>query len=213
MSKHTSETCARLGCHDGRFLSRHHVCQCADEAYDRLHGVDGHTQADRGVALPGFATDRLFDQRDDAIERARRYRLAWLSAQRRANRGWLNYHAAIGILDATDREGVGTGAGEDATGQDTGTAWVTRSVDCPEAPAQAHPLAATDLPGVACFDHRWVGVVRDCMRCDVDPPRKASDSSRVALEVLAQLSGRSTDGRLRDAIALVRSALWDEVEP
>lgn len=33
---------------------------------------------------------------------------------------------------------VGTGAGEGATGQDTGTAWVTRSADCPEAPAQAH---------------------------------------------------------------------------
>lgn len=37
-------------------------------------------------------------------------------------------------------EGVGTGAGEGATGQDIGTAWVTRSADCPEAPAQAHPL-------------------------------------------------------------------------
>lgn len=36
---------------------------------------------------------------------------------------------------------VGTGADEGATGQDTGTAWVTRSTDCPEAPAQAH------LPG------------------------------------------------------------------
>lgn len=35
--------------------------------------------------------------------------------------------------------GVGTGAGEGATGRDTGTAWVTRSKDCPEAPAQAHP--------------------------------------------------------------------------
>jgi hypothetical protein len=41
-------------------------------------------------------------------------------------------------------EGVGTGAGEGATGQDTGTAWVTRSTDCPEAPAQAHPLAEPD---------------------------------------------------------------------
>lgn len=40
----------------------------------------------------------------------------------------------------TDSEEVGTGAGEGATGQDTGTAWVTRSTDCPEAPAQAHPL-------------------------------------------------------------------------
>jgi hypothetical protein len=41
---------------------------------------------------------------------------------------------------------VGTGAGEGATGQDTGTAWVTRSTDCPEAPAQAHPLAEPDAP-------------------------------------------------------------------
>lgn len=46
----------------------------------------------------------------------------------------------------TDREGVGTGAGEGATGQDTGTAWVTRSADCPEAPAQAHPLATAAPP-------------------------------------------------------------------
>jgi hypothetical protein len=39
-------------------------------------------------------------------------------------------------------EGVGTGAGEGAPRQDTGSAWVTRSADCPEAPAQAHPLRA-----------------------------------------------------------------------
>lgn len=42
---------------------------------------------------------------------------------------------------------VGTGAGEGATGQDTGTAWVTRSADCPEAPAQAH------LPGPGASEH------------------------------------------------------------
>lgn len=40
---------------------------------------------------------------------------------------------------------VGTGAGEGATGQDTGTAWVTRSTDCPEAPAQAHLPALTEV--------------------------------------------------------------------
>lgn len=44
--------------------------------------------------------------------------------------------------DETSGE-VGTGAGEGATGQDTGTAWGTRSEDCPEAPAQAH-LSAPD---------------------------------------------------------------------
>lgn len=41
-------------------------------------------------------------------------------------------------------EGVGTGAGEGAPRQDTGSAWVTRSADCPEAPAQAHPLAPSE---------------------------------------------------------------------
>ena len=40
----------------------------------------------------------------------------------------------------TKPEGVGTGAGEGAPRQDTASAWVTRSTDCPEAPAQAHPL-------------------------------------------------------------------------
>lgn len=43
------------------------------------------------------------------------------------------------ISPAKTVEGVGTGADEGATGQDTGTAWVTRSTGCPEAPAQAHP--------------------------------------------------------------------------
>ena len=47
---------------------------------------------------------------------------------------------------STDREGVGTGAGEGAPRQDTGSAWVTRSADCPEAPAQAHPLARHERP-------------------------------------------------------------------
>lgn len=54
-----------------------------------------------------------------------------------------------------DSEEVGTGAGEGATGQDTGTAWVTRSADCPEAPAQAHPLGPdgfTRLAGDAAYD-------------------------------------------------------------
>lgn len=250
MNTHTSETCSRLGCHDGRFLSRHHFCECyvdeapksvltdaerealADACEDIPPGVhamrvaDALTTAVEGIvaarvemagALPEFATERLFDQRDAAIDQRRRYRRAWMSARRRANRGWLNYHAAIGILDATDRGEVGTGAGGDGDpAQTEATLRVNRSVDCPEAPAQAHPLAATDLPEVACFDHREVGVVRDCMRCDtarLDPPRKKSDSSHdIALEVLARLSEQSTDGRLRDAIALVRSALWDEVE-
>lgn len=46
--------------------------------------------------------------------------------------------------DTKDREGVGTGAGGGATGQDTGTAWDTRSTGCPEDRAQAHLLASPD---------------------------------------------------------------------
>ena len=42
-------------------------------------------------------------------------------------------------------EGVGTGAGEGMPRQDTGSAWVTRSADCPEAPAQAHFQAASRI--------------------------------------------------------------------
>lgn len=57
---------------------------------------------------------------------------------------------------------VGTGAGEGATGQDTGTAWVTRSEDCPEAPAQAHLPAGE----VAC--PRCGGSMRFC-ECMDDP--------------------------------------------
>jgi hypothetical protein len=50
---------------------------------------------------------------------------------------------------------VGTGAGDGATGQDTGTAWVNRSTDCPEAPAQAHllgPDGFTRLAGDEAYD-------------------------------------------------------------
>lgn len=46
--------------------------------------------------------------------------------------------------DTKDREEVGTGAGGGATGQDTGTAWDTRSTGCPEDRAQAHLLASPD---------------------------------------------------------------------
>lgn len=119
----------------------------------------GTPARDQGDPLPMFAAERLFDQRDEGIEKARRYRLAWLSARRRANRGWLNYHAAVGALDATDPQGV------------------------------------------------------PCPRCDLDAPRGKPVSSHYAsLNALAELSGRSTDGRLRDAIARVRDALWDELE-
>lgn len=39
------------------------------------------------------------------------------------------------------RDTVGTGAGEASTGQDAGSDGVTRSMDCPEAPAQAHRVS------------------------------------------------------------------------
>lgn len=39
-----------------------------------------------------------------------------------------------------------------------------------------------------------------------------AETTRIALDALTGLSERSTDGRLRDAIATVRSALWDEME-
>lgn len=64
-----------------------------------------------------------------------------------------------------DSEGVGTGAGEGATGQDTGTAWVTRSEDCPEAPAQAHPLGPdgfTPLATVAAYRAAFYRVLERC---------------------------------------------------
>lgn len=35
---------------------------------------------------------------------------------------------------------------------------------------------------------------------------------RAALNVLSDLSARSTDGRLRDSIARVRDALWDDLD-
>jgi len=87
-----------------------------------------------------------------------------------------------------NRGGVGTGAGEGATGQDTGTAWVTRSVDCPEAPAQAHPLACNCAPGICAegdecceslncraisgCDHDWLdrpeSDTRECLICGAE---------------------------------------------
>jgi len=63
---------------------------------------------------------------------------------------WVDPEDLRAVLAAHDDpprpEGVGTGAGEGAPRQDTGSARVTRSADCPEAPAQAHPLAADDPP-------------------------------------------------------------------
>ena len=60
---------------------------------------------------------------------------------------------------------VGTGAGEGATGQDTGTAWVTRSEDCPEAPAQAHLSAADDSDAALCPCGEPIGHAHHCGSC------------------------------------------------
>lgn len=95
-------------------------------------------------------------------------------------------------VDSTPRpEGVGTGAGEGATGQDTGTAWVTRSTDCPEAPDQAHPLAPqpTTTPAWAClacrgeeaqFDAEWLTAPCDAHRASTPsedrPPCRWSET-------------------------------------
>jgi hypothetical protein len=69
------------------------------------------------------------------------------------------------VREALDesRGEVGTGAGEGAPGQDTGSAWVTRSTDCPEAPAQAHLPACNCVPGICaegdecCESHDCLG--------------------------------------------------------
>lgn len=106
MSSHSVQTCTQLGCHDGRYLSRDHLCVCAEIAW-----------ADTTAALEVLA--RLSERSTNGRLRDS------IAAVRSA------------LWDGLDGE-VGTGAGEGATGQDTGTARVTRSVDCPEAPAQAH---------------------------------------------------------------------------
>lgn len=66
-------------------------------------------------------------------------------------------HPAPPSEDCPTGEGVGTGADEGAPGQGTGSAWVTRSADCPEAPAQAHPLA----PAVTDSDCAQCGATDD----------------------------------------------------
>lgn len=55
-------------------------------------------------------------------------------------------HTTPGFVRPPDpqTEGVGTGAGGGASGQDTGAAWDNRSEGCPEDPAQAHPLTPAD---------------------------------------------------------------------
>lgn len=83
-------------------------------------------------------------------------------------------------------EGVGTGAGEGATGQDTGTARVTRSEDCPEAPAQAHPLGPDGFTPLAPES--------------VENARRAEQAERRAEDAEAEVE------RLRDVLAEVRRA-------
>jgi hypothetical protein len=60
----------------------------------------------------------------------------------RRNREWMAaFLAAATVRQEQAAEGVGTGAGGgDDPALTEATSWVNRSVDCPEAPAQAHPL-------------------------------------------------------------------------
>lgn len=164
----------------------------ADEAYDRLHGVDGHTQAatprytswrgircrhegcaEFGICLVGpplppaldmarkaEQAERRTEDAEAEVERLRdvvaQVRRAFdlqcppMSAEKYTDRGaWMAHSWWNTVLGGILNRGeVGTGAGEGATGQDTGIAWVTRSTDCPKAPAQAH------LPGPYC---EWCG--------------------------------------------------------
>ncbi|MGB4345786.1 MAG: hypothetical protein WBJ21_05250, partial [Burkholderiaceae bacterium] len=143
----------------------------ADEAYDRLHGLDGCAQTpaqalrdaarffevEMSRAWGGAATWFTTGERvADLVAICLREHASDLDADRvagvlvcgqhvpLARDGDCNcdyWHSKHRSHCATNYpEGVGTGADEGAAGQDTGTAWVTRSADCPEAPAQARPL-------------------------------------------------------------------------
>jgi hypothetical protein len=83
-------------------------------------------------------------------------------------------------------EGVGTGAGDGATGQVTGAAWVNRSTDCPEAPAQAHPLGPdgfTRLAGDAAYDrlHGPDGHIQSVTPGRIPPAYGLTDADRADL--------------------------------
>lgn len=86
---------------------------------------------------------KLFEDREPDSDAAAVQRVRdWCDQQDQLSKGESPTTAAVrALLDAPQPEGVGTGAGEGAPRQDPGSAWVTRSADCPEAPAQAHPLA------------------------------------------------------------------------
>lgn len=72
-------------------------------------------------------------------------------------------------------------------------------------------LAGTDQDNqVRALSFAWTAKVVDAVAAK-DMPRPV-DVDEIALDSLLRLSERSTDGRLRDAIALVRSVLHDEVE-
>lgn len=229
----------------------------ADEAYDRLHGVDGHTQAVTPRYTPEALTvERVSDWRDslqllhdlarghdyadardlaagedaiaevcdvltgvanqvaehqrNALEMSRKAEQAErraegveaeverlrdvlaevrrvfdlqcppMPAEKYVDRGaWMAHswwNTALGLI--LNLGEVGTGAGDGATGQVTGAAWVNRSTDCPEAPAQAHllgPDGFTRLAGECsglCGEHHWLdrpeSDTRECLICGTE---------------------------------------------
>lgn len=62
-------------------------------------------------------------------------------------------------------------------------------------------------PSAPYDSHEW-----DCPRNPQNIAQPMSDPAHTTLDYLEGLSSRSSDGRLRDAIALVRSAVWDDLE-
>ena len=96
------------------------------------------------------------------------------------------------ILAAGYSRAVGTDAGEGATVQDTGTAWVTRSTDCPEAPAQAHcaDLDLTELREIAEAANQWteqVFITSGFTKTDLDVRHIAAFDPPTALALIDEI--------------------------
>lgn len=147
-------------------------------------------QAERRAEEAEFHVEQLRDARDRAerrVERTERLLDGWEQDGPDDPAIHLLIQRVREALDESRGE-VGTGAGEGAPGQDTGSAWVTRSTDCPEAPAQAHLPACNcvpgicaegdecceshDCPGCECGEHEWLdrpeSDTRECLICGTE---------------------------------------------
>lgn len=122
------------------------ACQCGHDPVDH-HGIDPVV----GCTRRGCDCDHTCTEAQGWADVGDLHEIDW-------NDGIADLRPRTGNVGPDNREGVGTGADEGATGQDTGTAWVTRSTDCPEAPAQAHPLAAE----LVCINPRDTSARRPC---------------------------------------------------